>query len=122
MEIDWGNVLTALLLTIISTMVPATIKFLQAQATLQLAKAKDFQPNLTDWLEDCARFAVKAAEQGGLTGLIEDKKQYALSVAEAWLNAKGIEIDCHLLDAAIEKAVLDCFPHEDKKPVGFETK
>lgn len=118
--IDWGNILTAMLLALIGATVPALIKLLLAEATRRLAQAKEYQPQLTDWIVMSAEFAVKAAEQSGLAGLIEDKKQYALSVAEAWLETKGIRVDLHLLDAAIEKAVLDNFPHGDAAKIGFE--
>lgn len=111
MELNLNTILQAVLLAVISAIVPSFIKWLQAQATYQLARAKSYQPELTEWLTECADFAVKAAEQSGLRGLIEDKKRYALSVGEAWLEAKGIPIDLHLLDAAIEKAVLENFPH-----------
>lgn len=120
MELDLNTILQAILLAIIGAVVPSLVKWLQAQAAYHLARAKSYQPELTDWLTECAEFAVKAAEQSGLRGLIADKKQYALSVGEAWLEAKGIPIDLHLLDAAIEKAVLDNFPHDGAKPVGFD--
>jgi hypothetical protein len=120
-NIDWTNILTAVLLAIIGAVVPAFIKRLQAETAYQLARAKSYHPEITEWLTECADFAVKAAEQTGLAGMIEDKKQYALSIAEAWLEAKGIPIDLHLLDAAIEKAVLENFPHDgETKPVGFD--
>lgn len=119
MELDWGNIINTVLVAIIAAVVPAVIKRLQAETAYRLAQAKSYQPELTDWLTECAEFAVKAAEQSGLRGLIEDKKQYALSVGEAWLEAKGIPIDLHLLDAAIEKAVLDNFPHDGSAKTGL---
>jgi hypothetical protein len=120
MELDFSTILQAILLAVISAVVPSLVRWLQAQAAHNLAMARSFQPELTDWLTECADFAVKAAEQTGLSGMIEDKKQYALSVAEAWLDAKGIPIDLHLLDAAIEKAVLENFPHDgETKPMGL---
>ena len=112
--INWDTVIQAVLLAIIGAVVPSLIKWLQAQAAYRLAQAKAYQPELTEWLADCAEFAVKAAEQSSLSGLILDKKQYALQVGEKWLATKGIIIDLHLLEAAIEKAVLDEFPHEVK--------
>ncbi len=117
--ITWGTLLNAILLALISALVPAAIKYIRAQAELALANAHNQQPVITDWIEDCAAFAVKAAEQGGLSGIIADKKQYALAVGEAWLNAKGIPIDLDLLDAAIEKAVLENFGHETTNEIGF---
>ena len=121
MELDWGNIINTVLVAIIAAVVPAVIKRLQAETAYRLAQAKAYQPEITEWIENCAEFAVKAAEQTGLAGMIEDKKQYALSVAEAWLEAKGVPVDLHLLDAAIEKAVLENFPHDGAaKEIGFD--
>ncbi len=110
--IDWTVIIQAVLLAIIAAIVPSLVKWLQAQAAYQLVRAKHYQPELTAYLTECATFAVRAAEQSALAGLIENKKQYALEVGEKWLATKGIIIDLHLLEAAIEKAVLDEFPHE----------
>lgn len=56
---------------------------------------------------DVARMAVLAAEQLGLTGVIDDKKSYAITVAERMLAERGIKVDIDALDAAIEAAVAE---------------
>lgn len=58
-------------------------------------------------LAGIAKVAVLAAEQSGLSGLIEDKKNYAIRVAEQMLEERGIKIDLDTLTAAIEAAVLN---------------
>lgn len=56
---------------------------------------------------DIARMAVLAAEQLGITGAIDDKKSYAITVAERMLAERGIKVDLDALDAAIEAAVAE---------------
>jgi precorrin isomerase len=58
-----------------------------------------------DTLEWVARTAVYAAEQAGAADLIEDKKDYAIEVAEMWLESKRLPIDIEMIEAAIEAAV-----------------
>lgn len=66
-----------------------------------------------DFLKQAALFAVQAAEQAGMGGLIKDKKTYAVEVAQIWLANKGLTIDLELIAAAIEAAVLEQF-NKDK--------
>lgn len=121
MQIDYSSILQTILLAIIAAVVPSIIAWLKAQAAYLVEKIRAAQPELTDYLRDAADIAVRAAEQSKLAGLIEDKKDYALEVAEAWLEARGVTIDLHLLEAAIEAAVGENFPHEEPcPPVGFE--
>lgn len=71
----------------------------------------DLKSKLTDeqkWLIDnIIQTAVFAAEQVNLKGLVVDKKEYALSIAEKWMAEKGLNIDAHVLDAMIEAAVYE---------------
>jgi biotin operon repressor len=48
---------------------------------------------------------VDAAEQAGINTIIEDKKKYALDLAEKFLAAQGIVVDLDIVAAAIEAAV-----------------
>lgn len=61
-------------------------------------------------LDNVIEIAVKAAEQLYKSGDGAEKKAYALSVAEQWLEKYNITIDLHVLEAAIEAAVFDQFP------------
>lgn len=113
---DWNailsSVLQAVLIVLLPPLVVAAVKWILAQANLLVARVREWQPDLVDMVEQAANFAVKAAEQAGIGGLAEDKKKYALEVAEKWLAAKGWPIDLDLIDAAIEKAVLELFNTE----------
>lgn len=79
------------------------------------AKAKSawlaYKESHTDsWaVEQVARIAVRAAEQANLGGLIKDKKDYAVAIAQEWLNEKGLNITLDLIEAAIEAAVYQEF-------------
>lgn len=68
------------------------------------SKANDTRFSL---LMDIARTAVLAAEQAGLNGVIEDKKEAAIQMAQAMLSDRGLKVDLTALDAAIEAAVAD---------------
>lgn len=115
-----SKVIEAILIAILPPLVVALITFLIVKAKEAWARAKDWNPTVTEYLEKAARFAVQAAEQAGAADLIEDKKQYAIQIAEAWLEANHITTDLHLIDAAIEKAVLELFNSDDEKPTGYE--
>ena len=58
--------------------------------------------NLT-WL---AGVAVRAAEQSKTAGYITDKKAYALTFCQEWLNSHNLKLDVKALEGAIEAAVL----------------
>jgi hypothetical protein len=101
--------LTIFIETLLKILLPvvfsALAAFLIAQAKLLWVRAKNQQPDLADTLEWVARTAVYAAEQAGAADLIDDKKDYAIEVAEMWLSAKGLPIDLDMIEAAIEAAV-----------------
>lgn len=120
---DWtgilSRVLEAILVAVLPVLFASLAGFLVAKAKLLWAQAKEWNPTVTDLAERAARFAVIAAEQAGAAKLIEDKKAYALGIAELWLKERDITIDLKLLDAAIEKAVLEAFKPEklgEEKP------
>ena len=104
-----SKVLEAILIAILPPLAVALVSFVVAKAKEVWARAKQWNPTVTQYLEQAARFAVQAAEQAGAAELIEDKKQYAIQIAEAWLAANHITTDIDLIDAAIEKAVLELF-------------
>ena len=63
-------------------------------------------------LDMAASMAVQAAEQMELAGLIKDKKDYACATAQSYLDARGINVDLDLIEAAIEQAVMVHFPKD----------
>jgi uncharacterized metal-binding protein len=109
---DWNKLAQDLLTLVLPLVAVALVGWLGTQAKLVLAKAKNYAPDLFTALEEAAIIAVKAAEQSKLAGLIDDKKAYALTIAENFLETKGLKVDLHLIDAAIEKAVGEMFAKE----------
>jgi hypothetical protein len=67
-------------------------------------------------LEEVAKLAVLAAEQANIAGMIEDKKEYALDIAEKRLSEYGLKVDLDMISAAIEAAVMEQFNKGIKKP------
>lgn len=79
-----------------------------------LAELEASKPKLADAIRQAVSLAVQAAEQAGVAGLIEEKKEYALSIAESWLDQNGWdEIDLVILSAAIEAEVNRLYPNEN---------
>jgi hypothetical protein len=60
-------------------------------------------------IDQAVRAAVLAAEQVHLVDTAIDKKDYALTAATNWLEAKGIKFDLLQLDTLIEAAVMEEF-------------
>jgi len=102
------NLLTAFLpLLAVAVVSWATRTFVHAWTEFRSTR-----PDIAALLEQAASLAVKAAEQAGAGGVIDDKKGYALAVAEKWLAANKINIDLDLVDAAVEAAVYEYFNRE----------
>ena len=116
---DWmpifSKVLEAVLTVILPPLAVALVGLVVSLVRKWWIEAKAYAPEITDVLEDAAKFAVRAAEQAGAADLIKDKKQYAIEIAEAWLKARKITVDINLLDAAIEAAVQEML-NSEKKP------
>ena len=104
---EWSELLQKILEAILPILATALTGWALAQARLAWGKFAETKPDVAHFLAQAAAFGVGAAEQMGLAELIDDKKSYALQIAEDWLALKGIKVDLHLLDAAIEKAVGD---------------
>lgn len=68
------------------------------------------------YIEQAVTSAVLAAEQLNLAGKIEDKKDYALQVAEQWLAEKKIKIDLAKLSDLIEAEVMSQFNRDKVNP------
>ena len=113
---DWmpilSKVLEAMLIAILPPLAVALVGLIVGHAKRLWAEARLLNPSLTGLIEQAAKFAVLAAEQAGAAKLVEDKKQYAIEIAERWLLTKNLVLDIDLIDAAIEKAVLELFNSE----------
>ena len=115
-----SKVLEAILVAILPPLAVVIVSAAVAYAKRLWNDLKPRYPSVTELIEEAAVFAVQAAEQAGAADLIKDKKQYAIQIAEAWLEANHITTDIDLIDAAIEKAVLELFNSDDETPTGYE--
>jgi len=104
---DWSKILESVLLVVLPILATALTTWVLAKIGVEWQRFKNAKPDIADLLARGALFAVQAAEQMGLAKLIDDKKTYALQIAEDWLLLKGVKIDLHLIEAAIEKAVAE---------------
>lgn len=120
---EWMPVLSKVLEAILIAILPPLVAFLVSVGLAYVKRVwgdlKQRYPTVTELIEEAAVFAVQAAEQAGAAALIEDKKQYAIQIAEAWLAANHITTDIDLIDAAIEKAVLELFNGGEEKPAVY---
>ena len=99
-------------------LIAAAIGYLVKAVSEAYANWKVANPNPAYVLEEAARLAVNAAEQSGLSKQLlasgKSKKDYALSVAADYLKANGVKVNFELVNAAIEAAVINLFPHDAK--------
>jgi hypothetical protein len=116
MDEFWMNYLQYFLGLAAPVVAAATFRLLWALGSKAWAEFKEAQPSIAWNLETAASFAVKAAEQAKASDYIQDKKTYALDIAEKWLAARGFPVDLDLLDAAIEAAVYDEFNRSKESP------
>ena len=116
MDNFWSALLQNLIVAFVPVLATALTGLLVAQIKLIWAKAKAARPDVIDTLEWAARTAVAAAEQAGAAQLIDDKKEYAMSVADAWLRAKGLDLDLDMISAAVEAAVWQEINRDKDKP------
>ena len=116
-----SKVIEAILIAILPPLAVVIVSAAVAYSKKQRDDVKHRYTTVTELIEEAAVFAVQAAEQAGAAELIKDKKQYAIQSAEAWLAANHITTDIDLIDAAIEKAVLELFNSgEVLEPFGFK--
>lgn len=111
----WYKLIENLLLAFLPVLASLAAGALFAWLRKTWAQFKAEKPDVAWILEQAASMAVAAAEQAGAAGYITDKKNYALDMAQAYLDAQGIKINLDLLDAAIEAAVFNEI--NGKKPV-----
>lgn len=83
------------------------IALLKAWTQKLLADLEATKPQFAHYLYTGAQMAVEAAEQAGVAGFVDDRKQYALNILQKYLDTHGFEeFDIDLLEAAIESEVL----------------
>ena len=102
-----SKVLQAVLETALPILASALAAWAIGKAIEIFKKVKDKNPELYEILKAVCERAVQAAEQVYTSGEGQQKKEYALNVAEAYLKAKGITLDLGIIDAYVEAAVKD---------------
>lgn len=104
------DVLSKFVESFLVALAPVLASLVVAWVSLQVkamwAKFKEKNPEISYYLEQAAQMAVIAAEQANLSGLAIEKKEYALAIAEKYLEETlGLQIDLDLIAAAIEAEV-----------------
>ena len=103
-------VLEAVALAVIPMLAIYVVKFLLAKSEQAKAELKNLIGDTAYYrLQEIVKIAVLAAEQENAVGFIEDKKEYAVELAQAWLEKYGIDLDLSLIAAAVEAAVKEEF-------------
>lgn len=105
--IEYGFQLLQLVLeALLPVLAVMAIKWVQVLIKNGIAK---LEPNVQDILNEGVRIAVLAAEQMGLSQQLQEKKAFALEMAQLYLAEHGVELDIEVIAAAIEAAVMDEF-------------
>jgi len=116
---DWGELIQVILETVLALLLPILIG---CAVTWLRARQKEIMAGLTDsqrWmLTEAVEVAVKAAEQSGLAGHIEnlagEKKRFAIDAAERYLLSAGLgSVDLGVLADMIEAEVYRQFHTPD---------
>jgi len=119
--IEWSDLLQPILETLLDVLLPVVLSVvaLWIKQLISKAKAEIEEANLS-WLLVLARQLVVAAEQAGVTGMIEDigeeKKAMVVSLLQKAADARGIKIDMEVLSAIIEAAVVAEFGLSEPEP------
>lgn len=71
-------------------------------------------------IDEAVRIAVLAAEQAKLANYIDNKKAYAIDIAQRYLEARGFKIDLALVSDRIEAAVMEQFNRDKLLPAVAE--
>lgn len=107
-----------ILLAILPALSVYIIAWIKAQIDIKVAQIEASKPQFASALRLAVSLAVQAAEQAGLAGLIEEKKDYAVTIAQKWLDNEGWdEFDISILEAAIEAEVNKLYPKEEAERI-----
>jgi hypothetical protein len=105
-QVDWMELINTVLGVIVTFLVTKALPVgLQAgEAYFEKLKA-EIEVHRWNTAKIIVENAVRTAEQLGLTEVIRDKKEYAVSLAQEWLNGAGIEMDLASIEDMIEAEV-----------------
>ena len=106
----WYGLLQSILMLSIPAIAGALVTVAVAYIKKVAAQIEADKPDVFAIVQVFAEAAVEAAEQMGLAGIVEDKKEYAIAAVEKWLAEKGIAIDVDLIEQAVEAEVYRLLP------------
>ena len=104
-----SQLLQTVILAAIPVVVPIMVSIAIAYWRKVKAEIQEKAPVAYEALKVAARIAVQAAEQLAMTGVIQEKKRYAIDRVKLLLEGQGITMDIESISAAIEAAVLEQF-------------
>jgi len=107
---NWNDVLSVFLTELLKAVLPlaaaALAAWLFGLAAVAWKKFKQEHYDLSETIEQVAAMVVKAAEQSQLSGLIKDKKAFAIAEVERILRDQyKLKIDLATIDTLVEAAV-----------------
>ena len=106
----WYGLLQSILMLSLPAIAGALVSVAIAYIKKVAAQIEADKPDVFAIVQVFAEAAVKAAEQMGLAGILQDKKAYAIAAVENWLAEKGIAIDIDLIESAVEAEVFKLQP------------
>lgn len=97
-----------LLLALVTALVPLAVKWVVEMLMILKNNAMQRNREVFEVLTWVAKEAVKAAEQAGAAGFIQDKKKYAIDFIERWMQDNWkMDLDIDLIADAVEAAVFE---------------
>jgi len=107
---NWNDVLSVFLTELLKAVLPlaaaALAAWLFGLAAVAWKKFHEEHYDLAETIEQVAAMVVKAAEQSQLSGLIQDKKEFAIAEVERILRDQyKLKIDLATIDTLVEAAV-----------------
>lgn len=85
----------------------ALVAWIAASLSTVWKNFKAAKPELAVNLAYAANMAIAAAEKAGIDDAIKDKKEFAVGVAENYLQSIGLNVDLDIIADAIEEAGME---------------
>lgn len=118
---NWNELLGTVVQAILVAVLPILAVFAVKWAQVKIAQIKDvISPDFRWILDQAAELGVYAAEQLKKSGQIEEKKAYAVDIANKFMIDNHLpDVHVDLIVAAVEKAVLQANFDEKSRPSGY---
>jgi len=104
-----SQILTVVLAIVAAAVVGLVIEILRVTVLFLRAKLKAANPTLSDIFDKAIEMGVRASEQLGITGQLQekavDKLENAVGVADQYLLLHGFDIDAEVIVGGIEAKV-----------------